>query len=812
MLRVAVAKRGRVGKSELETERFVPYVRHVDERTVALDSGAVMRIWRLDGLPAESLDQVVVNQMANAHNHALRAMAHERCGLWTHLVRLRQRSVETRAVATTPFVDELVAGYEASLAGERLYKNTFYVSLVVTPEAISLGPLAALWAGKKVAAVANEDVEMLADLSVRLEALLKPYGVASLGIAECGGTLFSEPSGALRQILTGREDRVPLTNGDLGRAVMSFRPIFGRDAVEIREAASSRYVGMVSIGEYPARTRLGMLDSLGQAPCQLVMSQSFKFLSRPSARALMTRRQNQMASAGDLAVTQAELLTDAVDRLESGEFCFGQHHMTVAVIEKKLKKLPAAIAQVRRILSDAGMLAMREDLSLIESWFAQLPGNFKHRVRRAEGISSQNFAAMSPYHSFPVGRTAGVHWGAPVTYFRTSAASRYAFNYHVRDVGHALILGATGAGKSVLLNFTLAGLHRLGASIVLFDKDRGAEVFVGVNGGTYLSLRLGKPSGAAPFKAMDEYTDRYRTFLAMFVQRLVEDGSGSVTADDKVRIEEAIRSVERMPLRLRGMDALRANLGGVEAGSIGRRLQRWCRGGELGWVLDCEEDVLPFELGRKTCLIGFDLSEILRANEAREPLLMYFFERLDRMVDGRRLVWAVEEFHAALNDPTIRRQVDDALRVWRRRNGMAILVSQNPADAIKSEIGETLLQQTPTKIYLPNPSARKEDYVGRLNCLEREFELIQSLGITSRKFLMCQRDPDVRSDDIGAALTGGQAASVLCDLDLGKFEKYLRALSPQAERGDFARWDKVRASGGDAAALWARFCAEGGFS
>src|SRR5215469_15860637 len=136
MFSAAARSRERIAESELSLERFVPYVRHVDERTVALDSGAVMRMWRLNGLPAESLDQVVVNQMAIAHNHALRAMATERAALWTHLVRLRQPALEPLRVRTTPFIDELVEDYEASLAGERLYKNTFLVSLVVLPQAM----------------------------------------------------------------------------------------------------------------------------------------------------------------------------------------------------------------------------------------------------------------------------------------------------------------------------------------------------------------------------------------------------------------------------------------------------------------------------------------------------------------------------------------------------------------------------------------------------------------------------------------------------------------------------------------------------
>lgn len=797
----------RVSRSELEIERFVPYVRHVDGRTIALASGAVLRMWRVRGLSAESLDQLVVNRMAMAHNNALRSMAHERATLWTHLVRLRQSATPFRSLRVSPFVDELFGQYEAALAGERLYGNALYVSLVISPKPLRLGALSAVLGGRVTAqAVDAADLELAEDLGTRVEALLRPYGMRTLEVVDQNETLFSEPAAALRSILAGIEEPVPLVEGDLGRSLMTFRPIFGHEAIEIREANARRFLGMVSVGEYPARTRLGMLDRLVSAPFQLVLTQSFRFLPRAVARDLFGRRQNQMASAGDRAITQAELLSEAVDELESGTFCVGQHHLTVAVIEDDPSRLPMTIATARRLLSDAGIVAAREDLSLIQSWFAQLPGNFRHRVRRAEGITSQNFASLSPLHSFPSGREIGVHWGAPVAYFRTSASSRYAFNFHVRDVGHTLILGATGAGKSVLLNFCLAGALRLGASVVLFDKDRGAEVFVGVNGGVYLSLRLGQPTGAAPLKAMETYTDRYRSFLAILLQRLVQEPTAPLLASDKVRIEQAIRSIERLPRKARGLEAVAAHLNSVGESSIGRRLQRWCHGGELGWVLDCEEDVLPFEFGQAATLIGFDLGQILRADEAREPLLMYFFERLDMMVDGRRLVWAVEEFHAALNDPLIRRQVDDALRVWRRRNGMAILVSQNPGDAIRSQIGETLVQQTPTKIYLPNPSATKEDYVDKLNCLEREYELIQGLGITSRKFLMCQRDPDAAADDMGAALTGGLAASVLCDLDLSAHGQFLRALSPQAERGDFARWDQVRALG--AGDMWRQFCGE----
>ena len=89
------------------------------------------------------------------------------------------------------------------------------------------------------------------------------------------------------------------------------------------------------------------------------------------------------------------------------------------------------------------------------------------------------------------------------------------------------------------------------------------------------------------------------------------------------------------------------------------------------------------------------------------------------------------------------------------------------------------------------------DYVDKLNCLDREYRLIAGLGITSRKFLVRQSDPD----EVGALST-----SVLCDLDLHGLERFLSVLSPQAERGDFERWDRVRAAG--SSDLWHRFTQE----
>ena len=84
-------------------------------------------------------------------------------------------------------------------------------------------------------------------------------------------------------------------------AIYTDRVIFGRETIEIRHEDESRLAAMLSFKEYPAVTRPGMLDGLNTLPFEFILSQSFTCLAKDDAKAVMTRKQNQMVSAGDRA-------------------------------------------------------------------------------------------------------------------------------------------------------------------------------------------------------------------------------------------------------------------------------------------------------------------------------------------------------------------------------------------------------------------------------------------------------------------------------------------------------------------------------
>ena len=784
----AVAKPVHLGR-ELEPRSMLPYARHVTDQIVALDAGALMVSFRLDGASFETADVRDLNDWHGKLNGAWRNLASDRLAVWHHLVRRRDDAYPTGAFRSD-FARDLDAAYRRRISAEEMYVNDLYVSLVLHPGRDTSGRAQALAGrfGKKLgrgvgAAQAAEkeadNVKLIEDAGRDLAQYLARYGATALGLTERNGLFFSEPMSLLRLILTGRHEPVPLVRGHLGSAIYTARAIFGREALEIRDVAEARYAGVFGIKEYPATTRPGLLDGLLSARFAFVAAQSFTFLSKASARSVMERKQNQMTSARDRATSQIAGLDDALDDLMSNRFVMGDHQASLLVYGDSPAELAGHMSKARALLADSGMVVAREDLALEAAFWAQFPGNFKLRSRPA-AINSRNFAAMAPFHTHPAGKAEGNHWGCAVALLKTSAGSPFHFNFHVGDIGHTFICGPTGSGKTVVQNFMLAQLEKLGAQQVFIDKDRGAEIFVRACGGTYLALKTGQPTGFAPFKVLD-YTPANRTFLAALVRQLATPTDRRLSAQEDRAIEEAVLALAPLQPAQRSISALRALLGQRDAGGIGARLERWCKGGPLGWVLDNEVDALTLDAR----FLGFDMTHFLDHAEVRTPIMMYLFHRLTALVDGRRLVVDIDEFWKALGDEAFRGLAQDGLKTYRKQNALMVFGTQSPADVLRSDISHTILEQCATKVFLPNPHAQARDYIDGFGLTTREFQLVrEDLATERRQFLVKQG-----------------LNSVVVELNLDGLSDQLAILSGRTETVELL--DRLRAQHGDAYANWA---------
>src|SRR6201999_1191629 len=126
-----------------------------------------------------------------------------------------------------------------------------------------------------------------------LQQYLGRYGPRLLSTYQHQGVWFSEPMSLMRLLLTGAPEAVPVVRGHLGSAVHTARVIFGREALEIRDAGATRFAGLFGVKEYPAVTRPGLWNGLLSARFGFVASQSFAFLFKACARAGMQRKQHQ---------------------------------------------------------------------------------------------------------------------------------------------------------------------------------------------------------------------------------------------------------------------------------------------------------------------------------------------------------------------------------------------------------------------------------------------------------------------------------------------------------------------------------------
>ncbi|MCJ8152032.1 MULTISPECIES: VirB4 family type IV secretion/conjugal transfer ATPase [Shinella] len=772
---------------ELDPETFIPYVRHVDERTIALESRALMMVIALEGVSFETADVHDLNSLHGDLNTLYRNIADERLSLWAHLIRRRDNSYP-EGTFNAPFSSRLNRQYRERIVRADLFRNDLYLSVVWSPPRDPAERAAKLLSRlvrvrRSCVELDEEALKQLRDKVIDIKAGLKRFKPRVLSLYDHEGLAFSQPSEVLHQLVGGRSEPVPLTEGRIASAIYSDRVIIGRETIEIRHEAESRFAGMMSFKEYPATTRPGMLDDVLKSPFELILSQSFSFISKVDARTIMGRKQNQMLSSGDKAVSQVDELDGAMDGLESNRFVLGEHHLSLAVFAPSVQELADHLATARASLTNGGAVVAREDLGLEAAWWAQLPGNFRFRARSG-AITSRNFAALSPFHSYPIGRRDGNEWGPAVALLKTASGSPYYFNFHYGDLGNTFICGPSGAGKTVLLNFMLSQLEKHDPYVVFFDKDRGGDLYVRAAGGAYFPLKNGTPTGCAPLKAL-ELTPENKVFLAQWVGKLVGSCTRELSVTELRDIAVAIDGLADLPMDRRTIGALRTFLDNTNPEGIAARLRRWERGGPLGWVFDnAIEDIGVGDLGFSGKMVGYDMTDFLDNEEIRTPLMAYLFHRVEELIDGRRIIIVIDEFWKALQDEGFRDLAQNKLKTIRKQNGLMLFATQSPRDAINSSIAHTIIEQCPTQIFLPNARGDHADYVSGFKLTQREYEIIaRELSIESRRFVVKQGHN-----------------SVVAELDLNGFDDELAILSGRTVNVELA--DAIRAQVGGDQADW----------
>ena len=777
---------GTVAAHEKSVADFLPYTRHVDGATLATKNGELLQIIKLEGFPFETASDATLDGLKEVRNTLTLALASSRHILYHHL--LRREVTSDIGGAFTGFAADVDRAWQRRLARRRLYVNDLYLTLVRRP-APGLAGLVdwvmSLFTARDLTRHAQDRADSLRELYDAAEgvmATLAPYKPRLLTTSEHDGRLYSAPLAFLHYLLNHEIRPVLLPAGPIDAYLPTKRPVFAREAFELRGAAPAdqTYGAILSVKEYAGVTWAGLLDALTRLPFEMTITQSFAFTERSVALDRLARQGRVLDAAADAAVSLRQGLLDAADDLASNRICFGGHHLSVQLTGRDEAQLERALTDTTAALTNVGVIAVREDVNLEPAFWAQLPGNHAFIARQSD-ISSLNWAAYASLHNYPAGTRTGNHWGDCIALLETTSATPYAFNFHAGDVGNFTVVGPTGTGKTVVLAFLLAQAQRHTPVSYFFDRDRGAELCIRALGGWYGVLRPGEPAGLNPLQLPD--TPATRSFLRDWLGTLVRPADGApLSATDQAIIAEAVAANYDVGQADRRLSHLQSLFRGHEldtgGNSLAARIRPWFGDGEHAWLFDNPIDQLP-----EARTQGFDLTYVLDDPIVRAPLLLYLFHRIEQSLDGQKALIFLDEGWRALDDPAFKERLREWLKTIRKKNGLVGFGTQSTADALRTQIGPTIVEQCRTKLFMPNFQADEAGYCQGFGLTPHELSLVKELGDTSRCFL-------VKHD----------ATSVVARLDLSGEDDLLAVLSGREDTVQLL--DTIRAEVGDDPADW----------
>ncbi|MBL0318322.1 MAG: VirB4 family type IV secretion/conjugal transfer ATPase [Alphaproteobacteria bacterium] len=776
-----------VEEKELSGAEFIPYLCHWNQETILTKRNELVKVIKIDGLPFQTMDDENVDICKNVRNLLFKSMASGEFALYFHVIRRRQNVFDTSEPeyeVPSFFANQLAKVWHQKHMREQCFVNDIYVTVIRKPDTAGVAYFEHLL--KKLEYQTDKGAwergmreleEDLQEATMQLLNTLRDYGPEVLGVKET-------PDGPTCDILKflsalvncGETSEKLVPNMDLSHYLPTHRLYFGHKAIEVKGPTMSRFAGIVSVKEYPPHTHAGMLDGFLQMPFELIVSQSFVFTNRQNAINKMRLQQNRMIQAGDKAISQIAEITSALDMAMSGEIGFGDHHLTVLALEDSTRKLDQAMSMVTVEVTNMGAIGVREEVNMEACFWGQLPGNYDYLARKAV-VNTMNLAGFSSMHNFPSGKAKGNHWGDAVTVFDTTSGTPYYFNFHVRDVGHTTIIGPTGSGKTVLMNFLCTQALKYKPRMFFFDKDRGAEIFLRAIEGSYNILDPGRPCGFNPLQLPD--TSENRTFLQEWLQALVSAHGEVVTAHEVEILNSAINGNYKLEFKDRRLRNIAPFLGVETPGSLAGRLAIWHNKGSHAHIFDNEKDMVDFG---KAAVYGFEMGHVLKDKLALSPILLYLFHRISLSLDGTPTMIVLDEAWALIDNPVFAPKIKDWLKVMRKLNAMVVFATQSVEDASKSSISDTLVQQTATQIFLPNLKATQE-YKKSFMLSDREFVIVKNTDPGSRCFLIKQG-----------------MSSVVARLNLGGMVNAINVLSGRADT--VIMLDEIRAEVGDHPNKW----------
>jgi len=416
-------------------------------------------------------------------------------------------------------------------------------------------------------------------------------------------------------------------------------------------------------------------------------------------------------AADDTVVNLAYDAKQAIQEANTGAVKFGFFSLTVILRHGDSKVLAERVKAVRAFFDNAGFVAHVETTNTVEAFLGSIPGHVWENVRRPL-MHSENFADFAPKTAIwaghercpsPLMKMADGRKAPPLLYAMTTGSTPFRLNLHVEDVGHSLIIGPTGAGKSTALALLAAQWQRYQHSrVISFDNTRTMYALTEACGGQHYDI-LGPDSSLAfaPLSKVDTQEDRL--FAAEWLEGLAVLQGLTVTTVERSTILQAVDALAREKGRSM-TDLVQA----VQDNKLKEAFRYYSLQGPMGRLLDERQDGL--DMSAK--FITFELEQLLNGSDSKKitvPVLLYLFHRIEQMLDGSPTLILLDEAWVMLDNPLFLEKIREWLKLLRKKNTAVVFATQSLMDLKESPLLSVLSESCHTKIFLPNRAAGSKE-------------------------------------------------------------------------------------------------------
>jgi type IV secretion system protein TrbE len=779
---------------------FLPWAALVAEGVVLNKDGSLQRSARFRGPDLDSATEAELVATTARLNSALRRLGSG----WSLFVEAQRLSANSYPDSAFPDpVSELVDRERCEQFREEgaHFDSRYFLTLLWMPPAEDAARAEGwLYEGRSRTGVDPwEQVKSFADRGDRLVHLLEGFlpEIAWLDDEATLTYLHSTISTKAQRV------RVPETPMHLD-ALLADQPLAGGLEPRLGDA----YLRTLTIIGFPSATFPGLLDELNRLAFPYRWSTRAIMLDKTDATKLLGRiRRQWFAKRKSIAAILKEVMTneasvlvdnDAANKAadadlalqELGSDMIGEAYVTatVTVWDRDANVAAEKLRLVEKVIQGRDFTVIAEGMNAVEAWLGGLPGQIYANVRQPP-VSTLNLAHMIPLSAVWAGPERDEHFGAPpLLYGKTEGSTPFRLSLHVGDVGHTLIVGPTGAGKSVLLALMALQFRRYTRSqIFAFDfggSIRAAALSCGGDwqdlGGSLLETDTGVQ--LQPLARIDDPAER--AWASEWLAAILTGEGVSVDPGAKEHLWSALTSLSTAPVPERTLTGLAVLL---QSQMLKQALQPYCVGGPYGRLLDAEAERLG-----EADFQAFETEGLVGAGPAA-AVLSYLFHRIEGRLDGSPTLIIIDEGWLVLDSPAFAAQLREWLKTLRKKNASVIFATQSLADIETSAIAPAIIESCPTRIFLPNERAFEPQIATiyrRFGLNDRQIEILSRA--TPKRDYYCQSRRGNRLFELGL----GEVAMTFVAASSKTDQLQITELVDTHGRNDFAAaWLRARGAG-----------------